>query len=1044
MGLWLILAAIVAIGASHMLISRTVVHVLTHEAEHTAQNWARFLASLSTDPGQLVERLGQNPQELEIVRKAMRAEQVFRFKVFGPRGNVLFSSDGTAIEPSAEALGVHNAAAASVALSGGTFAKSLSGAGKADRPAYYSEAYAPVVKEGEVLGVTEVYLDQSVRHATSKGEAAFLSLAIGLLVAACIALPAAFLVRRSRQAMRAESERQKQNARFAAAVESMPQGFTMFDRDNKLVACNSHYRQMYDVPDHLSARGTPLADLVRYGEEKGILPDPSAVLRSSLVYSEKPGSVTERVWQLADGRTISVATSPMAEGDRVTIHTDITEKYKIVAQIAESEARFRDYAAAAADWCWETDAEHRFVFLTEGFQTATGHDPASMIGKTRAQGPVHPDDAPVLQTIEKTLAQRMPFRDLCLRVLTPLGTYACIRSNGAPRFAGDGTFLGYRGVARDVTLEEARKAELKAAEDALRVRTQLLVEAQRLGKIGNWHHAVGSRHQEWSAEIYAILRLDPNAGSIETRYVLDRCLGDGAKRVLASLEVAVETREPQTVDVKIRCDDGTILDCAFTSSAAFDDADRLSGFRGTVQDISDRKRSEEQLEKLAFYDPLTGLPNRAMFTRELDALVAQDGSSGAALLLLDLDRFKDVNDTLGHASGDQLLAKVSAIIKTNLEQHHVLARIGGDEFAVIVSCSKGREAIAALAARIIVSVSGSIELSHGEVTVGASVGIAYLAEDIPAATLLRNADLALYKAKEGGRGRYEVFHEELNGALQHKMRLERDLRRALAENLGLSLEYQPLVDLVEGQVTGFEALMRWRHPELGPISPAEFIPIAERSQLIIDVGRWVLREAMGQMQAWIDAGDAPREISINVSAAQLWHSDLVGDVADILAETGLPPHLLCLELTESLLADPSEQRVRSGLGRLKELGIQLALDDFGTDYSSLGYLTQLPFDKLKIDRVFVDGVADSPRRRALLKGIIGLGHGLGMTVVGEGAERLEEIEVLRVLGCNVAQGYVLSRPLPPLQAVAVARGFTMPGRVNGALALQARLLSEAG
>lgn len=1043
LGLWLCLAGIAAIGVSNVLITRAVNSAAISDAERTAQRWARFLANISSDPNGFLAKLRESPHEFEIVREAMRAKKIFLFKYFDPAGKLVFRSDIASGPESIEDLSTHNSAAASVALTGGTYAKSVTGGGKTE-PAHYSEAYAPVMKGGTLVGVTEVYLDQSMRSVGHAQIAMSLSLAISLIVVASIALPAVFLVRRSRQMAEVERERQTQTARLSAAVESTPHGFVMFDRHNTLLVCNGRFLGMYGIPEHLGACGTRLEDLLIYMVTSGLLTDPQEVMRIGRDTRCAPDGVTERILRLADGRIIALASSPMADGGRVTIHTDITDKHKIAAQIAESEARFRDYAVAAADWCWETDGEHRCVFLTDGYQAATGLDPAAMLGKSRWTAPFHPDDAAAISVLEETLEKRLPFRDFCVRLLTASGTYATIKSNGAPRFDKAGHFLGYRGTARDVTMEEARKADLKTAEEALRYRTQLLEEAQRLGKIGNWHFALGSARQEWSAQIYSILRVSPSEGGIEANYILEKCLGDGAARIRTSLMLAARTREPQMVDVKVRCDDGTIIDCAVTSSAAYDEAGNLIGFRGTAQDISDRKRAEEQLERLAFHDPLTGLPNRAMFTRQLDALVAQEGDSGAALLLVDLDRFKDVNDSLGHASGDQLLAKVSCMIAARLQEHHLLARIGGDEFAVIVRHSSGPEAVASLAARIVDAVSGSVVLAHGEATIGASVGIAFVNGDIAAATLLRNADLALYKAKEGGRGRFEVFREELNGALQHKLRLERDLRRAVSENVGLSVEYQPLVDLAEGTVTGFEALLRWRHPELGMISPAEFIPIAEGSRLIIDIGRWVLREAAGQMMAWIDAGYPEREISVNVSAAQLWHSDLVGDVARILAETRLPPHLLCLELTESLLADPSEQRVRSGIGRLKELGIQLALDDFGTDYSWLGYLTQLPFDKLKIDRVFVDGVASSERRRALLKGIVALGHGLGMTVVGEGAECFEEIDVLRVLGCDVAQGYVLSRPMPPAQALVNAETFRLPQRQNGVHALQASLLERAG
>jgi diguanylate cyclase (GGDEF)-like protein len=453
-----------------------------------------------------------------------------------------------------------------------------------------------------------------------------------------------------------------------------------------------------------------------------------------------------------------------------------------------------------------------------------------------------------------------------------------------------------------------------------------------------------------------------------------------------------------------------------------DEVGRLvDSFNETLGEI--RKRDRE-LEKLAYYDPLTGLANRALFRRTLDDGLSHCGRTGTqgALLLLDLDRFKEVNDTLGHAAGDELLIKVAHLIGRVLPEHHFLARLGGDEFAIMVPECGDASAIERLAAEVIAAISGSIVLERGEVTVETSIGIVLIPGDGPTASdLLRNADLALYRAKEEGRGRFVFFKPDMHIALQRRTELARDLHSAISENVGLSVHYQPQIDLATGRVTAFEALMRWNHPTRGSIPPSEFIPVAENSRLICDLGLWVLRHAALQAKAWLDAGEPPREVAVNVSTAQIWHADLVRQVADVLEQTGLPPHLLCIELTESLLADYAEGHVRTVLKALKGLGVRLALDDFGTDYSSLGYLARLPFDKLKIDRLFVDGITDSDRARELVKGIIALGRGLGMAVVAEGTEKPREVEILRGYGCDLAQGYVFARPTVAADALEFAR-----------------------
>ena len=565
---------------------------------------------------------------------------------------------------------------------------------------------------------------------------------------------------------------------------------------------------------------------------------------------------------------------------------------------------------------------------------------------------------------------------------------------------------GSIGVRIDIT-------EPRRREEILKKRSEQLVEAQRLAKTGDWSYKFGDCHIWWSPQLYELLAYDPAEFTTTREAVLAGCGVDGAERLLASQAEVMRSGKSKSVDVKVDRGDGTVADVVVTSRSMTDDDGRVIGFVGTIQDITERKIAEEKLEKLAYFDPLTGLANRSMFHREVNDALTRCGRTGsqAALLLLDLDRFKEVNDSLGHVSGDELLAKVAQLISRVLGNSHFFSRLGGDEFAIVMQGGTDRAAVERLAADVIAAVSGSILLDRGEVSIGTSIGVAMIPCDGGNLTdLQRNADLALYRAKESGRGRLVFFEPGMNTAVQHKIAIARELRRAITENVGLTVHYQPQVSLSNGRVTGFEALMRWSHPTLGNIPPAEFIPIAESSQLICDLGLWILRRAALQAKTWLDAGEPAREIAVNVSAAQIWHTDFARDVGEVLKETGLPPHLLCLELTESLLAGDAEGRVRSVLTALKSLGVTLALDDFGTGYSSLGYLTQLPFDTIKIDRIFVDGIANSECARKLLEGIIALGRGLGMTIVAEGAETAEEVAILGQFRCDLVQGYIFARP----------------------------------
>jgi diguanylate cyclase (GGDEF)-like protein len=592
----------------------------------------------------------------------------------------------------------------------------------------------------------------------------------------------------------------------------------------------------------------------------------------------------------------------------------------------------------------------------------------------------------------------------------------------------------------------AQNRKLTEQEGVLRERSNQLASAQRIGRLGDWSYRLGDQDLWWSPEIFHLLAYDPASFHTSRDAVLSAYLGDGARRVIESQSEVLRTGSVRSVDVKVRRGDGSTCDVVVTSQAMTDDEGRTIGFVGTIQDISERKNAEVQLQQLAYYDPLTGLANRALFQREINDSIARCGRTGGqmALLLLDLDRFKEVNDSLGHAAGDELLARVAHLISRVVDYRHFLCRLGGDEFAIIMPEYRDVTEVEKVATELNAVVAGSIQLERGEANIGTSIGIALIPQHgSNASDLQRNADLALYRAKGEGRGRFCFFEEGMSEAAQHKIALARDLRHAVDCNFGLSVHYQPQIDLATGRVIGFEALMRWTHPTFGSVPPSKFIPIAESSQLICDLGVWIIRQAARQGKAWLDAGEPAREVAVNVSAAQIWNTDLVSDVARILEETRLPPHLLCLELTESILADHTEGRFRGVLLALKQLGVTLALDDFGTDYSSLGYLTQLPFDKLKIDRLFVDGITEKARARKLLEGIIALGRGLGMTIVAEGAETAAEVEILKALGCDLVQGYVFARPTVAAQALAVAWSFAEHGPVTNDVLPQSPTVESA-
>jgi diguanylate cyclase (GGDEF)-like protein len=579
----------------------------------------------------------------------------------------------------------------------------------------------------------------------------------------------------------------------------------------------------------------------------------------------------------------------------------------------------------------------------------------------------------------------------------------------------------------DLAVEQERTQttlnQLEKADAILQVRSDQLIEAQKLGRIGDWTLQIASTEFFVSPVVLELLRLEPDTFEPTLAGIKSLLVKGSETKLERMVADSLRCRTAQSADVEFRRGDGSVAFLAISCRPAIREDGQIAEITGTIQDISERREAEVQLESLAYFDPLTGLANRALFKRELAEVLERTPASGheAALLLIDLDRFKEVNDTLGHAAGDELLRLVSRTLGMILRNQHFIARLGGDEFAIIINGPTDRQRVKAVAGDVVGELGKAIALGQGEVRIGASIGIVMLPMDCAnteEATM--HADLALYHAKESGRGQFAFFEAAMSNVIQEKMALSRDLRRALAEKQELEAWFQPQINVSSNRVIGFEALIRWKHPIRGFVPPSEFIPIAESSSLILDVGHWMLLESARTAKAWLDAGHDSFEIAVNVSAAQIWQTNIVEDVAAVLKETGLPAGLLCIELTESMLADHAEGRVLQALTRLKALGVTLALDDFGTGFSSLGYLIQLPFDKLKIDRIFVAGAHKSARMQHVLQGIIALGHGLGMIVVAEGVEEPEEFALLSSLSCDQVQGYLFARPAPCNDAIAFA------------------------
>lgn len=443
---------------------------------------------------------------------------------------------------------------------------------------------------------------------------------------------------------------------------------------------------------------------------------------------------------------------------------------------------------------------------------------------------------------------------------------------------------------------------------------------------------------------------------------------------------------------------------------------------GTGHDLMQMmtERKQAHLYHLAHYDALTGLPNRLLFEDRLTQALVQARRSDqlVALLFLDLDRFKIINDTFGHAVGDLLLKAVANRLSESVRESDTVARMGGDEFTLIFSGLHEPQDAGHIAHLILEVMAKPFILEGHEVHVSTSIGITLYpldnngvdGEKSAVEVLLKNADTAMYKAKDQGKNNYQFFTSEMNVATLERLLLENDLRKGL-ENNEFILHYQPRIHCADGSVSGMEALIRWRHATLGLVSPAKFIPLAEETGLIVPIGIWVLRTACAQTKTWIDAGMRPLRVAINLSARQFKHADLIESIQTVLEETGLSPEYLEVELTESLAMEDVKQTIVT-LSALNALGVSIAIDDFGTGYSSLSYLKRFPIDFLKIDRSFVHDIGSSGDSAVIAKTIIAMAHNLQLEVVGEGVETAEQLDFLRRHECEEVQGYFFSRPLP--------------------------------
>ena len=577
---------------------------------------------------------------------------------------------------------------------------------------------------------------------------------------------------------------------------------------------------------------------------------------------------------------------------------------------------------------------------------------------------------------------------------------------------------------------------LRAAEafESLVENQVLFAAAQSVAHLGSWRWDFSDETARWSDETFRIFGYEPHEIQPELRALMQRIHRDDKAAIAAGIVGLRRHGAPMDMTSRLVLPDGSLRYIHVNAEVVRNDGGLPVQAFGVIQDITENKTAEERIHRLASYDRLTQLPNRQHFIERVDQALAQARAACKmlAVLSLDLDQFKRINDTLGHTVGDLLLVAVTQRLRDTVRSRDAvtrigglpddtnLARLGGDEFCVLVTDIGQFQDAAKVARRIIAALQRPLDVDGRELFVTASVGIAlYPLDGDGAHTLIKNADAAMYFAKSQGRNNYQFYSKEMNSRALERLAIESKLRRSI-ERGEFELHYQPKLDLRTNRITGVEALVRWRHPEMGLVPPLDFIPIAEESGLIIPIGEWVLQEAARQTRAWHVEGLPPINVAINIASPHFQQPGFLEHIAQVLKSTGLDARFLELEVTESMLMDDRTATLAT-LTALKAMGLKVSIDDFGTGYSSLAYLKRFPVNALKVDRSFVKDMPEADDDAAITSAIIAMAHSLRLEVIAEGVETPAQLAFLRERGCDYAQGYLISRPIPGPELVALLR-----------------------
>ena len=809
---------------------------------------------------------------------------------------------------------------------------------------------------------------------------------------------ASLLEREARLAEKSD-ELERANSRLDTAVSHMIQGLVMYDSAGELVVCNDRFIDIYSLPAEQIKPGLPIRRVLELRTAAGTFFDDIDTYLEELRRKMNAGETMTRISDLGNGRTYCVTNRPTGDGGWVATHEDITDRRRDEKELQQTRNMLRAMVEHIPETLIVKDAKTRqYVFINRAGEKLFGIQKKHFIGKTCDD--IFPESEAVHVTARDDEVVRSGQLTVESRsVITLDGREREVGSKRIVIFAKDGTPEYILNVIEDVTEQRRGERELERARNMLHAVIENIPEmlVVKDAKTGVYTYVNRAGEQLLGASRSEMV-------GKTTEQIFDN---DQAAVIVARDREALRTGQLKVDFHVTRTLDGRLCDVASKRLAIGGKDGEPEYLLTVIEDVTERKRNETRIAHLAHHDPLTDLANRASLNMRLAETVEQAAAAGTqfALLCIDLDRFKEVNDLYGHAAGDNVLLEVARRMRS-AAGGTFLARLGGDEFMAICIDDTMPEAATAMAQRLVAGVSEDIDCDGRKVRLGMSVGIAmYPADGTDAVALLRNADAALYRAKAEGRSAIKFFEADMDRMLHDRRALQADLALAVSRN-ELQIYYQPQAR-VTGQIIGFEALLRWDHLRRGFVPPDTFVPLAEESGLIDQIGEWVLREACREAASW----RKPLQIAINLSPIQLRHQELVPMVHAILLETGLPPERLVLEITEGALMDDYSRAV-SILRRLKTLGVRIAMDDFGTGYSSLSYLQSFPFDKIKIDKTFIANLERNAQSAAIVRAVLGLGRSLDLTTVAEGVETQAQLTILRSEGCDEMQGYLIGRPQP--------------------------------